>query len=148
MPSELLNSWKEIASYLGRGVRTAQRWERQAGLPVRRLNGKSRSAVLAFPADIDAWLHTQAATQTATQPASAQPANGPVPPAPPNGESRAEDVYDELLRNAQTLEAHVAKLKEQLAIALLESKRANGRLAHRAARRSASGRRSDASRSA
>src|SRR5262245_39152755 len=28
-----LDSWKEIAGYLGRGVRTGQRWEREEGLP-------------------------------------------------------------------------------------------------------------------
>ena len=31
-----LNTWKEIATYMGRGVRTVQRWERELGLPVRR----------------------------------------------------------------------------------------------------------------
>ncbi len=31
----VLNSWKEIACYLGRGVRTVQRYERDLGLPVR-----------------------------------------------------------------------------------------------------------------
>jgi|SRR5579859_70564 len=52
----ILNSWKEIAEYLGRGVRTAQRWERDLGLPVRRPRGKERSAVVAVSSDIDAWL--------------------------------------------------------------------------------------------
>ena len=55
---EILNSWKEIAAYLGRGVRTVQRWERDLGLPVHRPKGKDRSAVLAFPAEIDSWLHS------------------------------------------------------------------------------------------
>jgi Tfp pilus assembly protein PilF len=49
-----LDSWKEIALYLRRGLRTAQRWEREAGLPVRRVAGK-RGAVYAFAAEIDAW---------------------------------------------------------------------------------------------
>lgn len=52
----VLNSWKEIATYLGRGVRTVQRYERDLGLPVRRPRGKSRSAVIAMPEDLDAWL--------------------------------------------------------------------------------------------
>ncbi|HZR28977.1 MAG TPA: hypothetical protein VFA71_09360 [Terriglobales bacterium] len=52
----ILNSWKEIAKYLGRGVRTAQRWERDLALPVRRPRGKERSAVIAVSSDIDAWL--------------------------------------------------------------------------------------------
>src|SRR5690606_41359699 len=49
-----LDSWKEIASYLRRGVRTAQRWERDAGLPVRRVPADG-GAVYAFQSDIDAW---------------------------------------------------------------------------------------------
>ena len=57
MSSEVLNSWKEIAAYLGRGVRTVQRWERELGLPVRRPRGKERSAVIALTPDLDRWLH-------------------------------------------------------------------------------------------
>jgi hypothetical protein len=53
---EILNSWKEIANYLGRGVRTVQRWESDLGLPVHRPKGKDRSAVLAFPFQLEAWL--------------------------------------------------------------------------------------------
>jgi hypothetical protein len=52
----ILNSWKEIASYLGRGVRTVQRWERDLGLPVRRPHGRKRSTVMALVREIDAWL--------------------------------------------------------------------------------------------
>lgn len=52
----LLNSWKEIAAYLGRGVRTVQRWENQLGLPVHRPAGKDHSAVLAFSSELDQWL--------------------------------------------------------------------------------------------
>jgi hypothetical protein len=56
--STVLNSWKEIAAYLGRGVRTVQRYERELGLPVRRPRGKSRSAVIALTEDLDNWLRT------------------------------------------------------------------------------------------
>lgn len=52
----ILNGWKEIGAYLGRGVRTVQRWETQAGLPVHRPKGRNRSAVLAFAEELDAWL--------------------------------------------------------------------------------------------
>lgn len=55
--NEILNSWKEIARYLDRGVRTVQRWERELHLPVRRPRGKRRSAVLALRREIDAWLN-------------------------------------------------------------------------------------------
>jgi hypothetical protein len=50
-----LDSWKEIAAYLKRGVRTVQHWEREAGLPVRRLTTKKRGAVYAYKTEIDAW---------------------------------------------------------------------------------------------
>jgi hypothetical protein len=60
---EVLNSWKEIAAYLGRGVRTVQRWEQEIGLPVRRPRGKSRSAVIAFKGELDKWLHEAPAEQ-------------------------------------------------------------------------------------
>jgi hypothetical protein len=53
----LLNSWKEIAAYLDRGVRTVQRWEKQ-GLPVRRLSSGPRAPVIATTTDIDAWIQS------------------------------------------------------------------------------------------
>ena len=56
MKRRILHSWKEIASYVGRGVRTIQRYEGQFGLPVHRLAGRSRSSVMAFPDEIDGWL--------------------------------------------------------------------------------------------
>ncbi len=56
MNTPLLNSWKEIAEYVGRGVRTVQRWERELGLPVRRPRNHLRSPVIAIPAEIDDWL--------------------------------------------------------------------------------------------
>jgi len=68
----ILNSWKEIANYLGRGVRTVQRWERDLGLPVHRPKGKDRSAVLAFPEELNAWLQ-QTPVRSATMFADPQP---------------------------------------------------------------------------
>ncbi len=53
---KILNSWKEIAAYTGRGVRTVQRYEREAKLPVRRVTGQDRSSVMAFSDEIDQWL--------------------------------------------------------------------------------------------
>ena len=47
VPDGRLDSWKEIATYLGRGVRTVQRWEREEGLPVHRLNHEKRGNVYA-----------------------------------------------------------------------------------------------------
>jgi len=50
----LLSSWKEIAAFLGKGVRTVQRWESGLGLPVHRPPG-SKGVVLAYPTEIDSW---------------------------------------------------------------------------------------------
>lgn len=52
----LLKSWKEIASYLGVGVRTAQRWKERRGLPVKQPGASRKSAVLALTEEIDRWL--------------------------------------------------------------------------------------------
>src|SRR5262245_14667422 len=61
--SDVLNSWKEVALYLGRGVRTVQRWEQELGLPVHRPRGRTRSAVIAFRSELDVWLHGSRGTQ-------------------------------------------------------------------------------------
>jgi len=53
---KVLNTWKEIATYMGRGVRTVQRWEAELSLPAHRPRGKNRSAVLAFTDELDDWL--------------------------------------------------------------------------------------------
>lgn len=50
-----LDSWKDIAAYLGRDVRTVIRWEKK-GLPVHRVPGGQRQAIFAYTDEIDAWL--------------------------------------------------------------------------------------------
>jgi hypothetical protein len=55
MTNDRLDSWKEIAAYLKRSVRTVTRWEREEGLPVHRhLHSKSGS-VYAYTAELDEW---------------------------------------------------------------------------------------------
>jgi hypothetical protein len=81
-----LDGWKDIACQLGRGVRTAQRWERDLGLPVRRLNTGSGEAVFAYRSEIDAWLLTK--SQASLAPAHddghdpVEPGGGDTPAAP------------------------------------------------------------------
>lgn len=53
--SQVLSCWKEIAQYVGKGVRTVQRWERTAGLPVRRPM-PGCNAVMAYADELDGWL--------------------------------------------------------------------------------------------
>lgn len=83
-----LDSWKEIAHYLRRGVRTAQRWERDAGLPVRRVTADG-GAVYAFQSDIDAWWQRRGINDR--PPRSRPPTTGPVP-APIDGTAFAVPV--------------------------------------------------------
>lgn len=55
----VLSCWKDIASHLGKGVRTVQRWERDLGLPVRRPNKNNRQIVLAISEELDQWVLNQ-----------------------------------------------------------------------------------------
>lgn len=57
---KLLNGWKEIASYMGRGVRSVQRYEADLKLPIRRPEGSDRSSVFAFSDELDEWLQRSA----------------------------------------------------------------------------------------
>src|SRR4029453_7090261 len=50
----VLNTWQDVASYLGVSVRTAQTWEKTLGLPVRRMPGR-RGRIVADPAELDRW---------------------------------------------------------------------------------------------
>lgn len=58
-----LDSWKEIAGYLNRGTRTVQRWEREAGLPVHRLQHERLGSVYAWQAELDAWWKSRGASE-------------------------------------------------------------------------------------
>jgi len=51
-----LDSWKEIAAYLGRDVTTVQRWEKREGMPVHRHVHDKRGSVYALGPELDAWL--------------------------------------------------------------------------------------------
>jgi tetratricopeptide (TPR) repeat protein len=50
-----LDSWKEIASYLRREVRTVQLWEKKEGLPVHRHYHNHLGTVFAFRSEIEQW---------------------------------------------------------------------------------------------
>ena len=51
-----LDSWKEIATYLNRSVRTLHRWEKDEGLPVHRHHHKDLGSVFAYKSELDAWI--------------------------------------------------------------------------------------------
>jgi hypothetical protein len=89
-----LSGWKEIAGFLGRGVRTVQRWEREYDLPIRR-PGPEGALIFAYRAELEDWVRaginrrTTAASPepltvvvTAALPAGAAPSPIPAPSAP------------------------------------------------------------------
>lgn len=55
MTDETLDSWKEIAGFLHRGVRTARRWELLRGLPVHRIPGAGKPGVFALRSELEGW---------------------------------------------------------------------------------------------
>jgi TolB-like protein/Flp pilus assembly protein TadD len=55
-PEDRLDSWKEIAAYLGRDVTTVQRWEKREGMPVHRHLHDKRGSVYALAPELDKWL--------------------------------------------------------------------------------------------
>jgi serine/threonine-protein kinase len=59
--TDVLDSWKAIAAYLHRDVRTAMRWERVRGLPVHRLPGGGKPGVYALKLELDSWLKADGA---------------------------------------------------------------------------------------
>jgi hypothetical protein len=58
-----LCSWKQIAAHLGVNIRTAQKYERERGLPVRRLPG-GHGRVAIDTATLENWKHTKPALPT------------------------------------------------------------------------------------
>ena len=70
---ERLDSWKEIAAYLGRDLRTVRRWEKEKQLPVHRVPGGERRAVFAYRVQIDAWLENIDGDESASSSPEASP---------------------------------------------------------------------------
>jgi|SRR5215469_957170 len=51
----LLESWKDIAAYFKRSVRTVQRWEVFEGMPVHRHQHTNGGSAFAYLHELDAW---------------------------------------------------------------------------------------------
>jgi len=54
-----LESWKEIAAYLGRDVTTVRRWEKGEALPVHRHVHNKLGSVYAYTTELDAWRNNR-----------------------------------------------------------------------------------------
>jgi predicted DNA-binding transcriptional regulator AlpA len=73
--ADRLNGWKEIAAFLGKSVRTVQRWEREFSLPVHRLGGNGSEVVFAWRSEITEWTRSaaQARASAGTPPDGEEP---------------------------------------------------------------------------
>lgn len=76
-----LESWKAIANYLNRSVRTVRRWETYEGLPVHRHQHTRGASVYAYPSELDEW-------RGRNNPSQGSPQQKPQPPATTQAESR------------------------------------------------------------
>lgn len=88
LPDKKLDTWKEIADYLGREVRTVQRWEKTEGLCVHRHEHKKKSTVYAYASELDEWFQKR---QPADDPEAdaafvPEPDSGDAPPVSENGD--------------------------------------------------------------
>jgi AAA-like domain len=102
-----LDSWKEIAEYLHRGLSSVQRWEREEGLPVRRHVHTTGGSVFAYTRDLDEWLAGRdSSTMARTADQRIPVANDSVSPEAPGGAMPLESPFyivraaDDALRQA------------------------------------------------
>ncbi|MBI4265748.1 MAG: hypothetical protein HY657_15340 [Acidobacteria bacterium] len=65
-----LDSWKEIARYLRRDIRTVIRWEQDRGLPVHRVPGGRLPRVFAYTQELDDWLAQRPAETGGDEPST------------------------------------------------------------------------------
>ena len=72
-PEDRLDSWKQIAAYLGRDVTTVQRWEKREEMPVHRHLHDRMGSVYASRAELDTW------TQSRNLPPAQENGNGDAP---------------------------------------------------------------------
>ncbi|HUM12804.1 MAG TPA: DNA-binding protein [Myxococcaceae bacterium] len=85
LPSERLDSWKEIAAYLRRDVTTVQRWEKREGMPVHRHIHDRLGSVYAFRAELDAWAKRRSLADGGPEAAQGEaqaPVSGELPALP------------------------------------------------------------------
>src|ERR1700674_4860392 len=90
-----LDSWKEIAAYLRRSVRSAKRWEKEEQLPVHRhLHGK-RDSVYAYRTELDGWWTNRGAKltdQNGVKDAASPPVTGALDSSGVEEPEREEEV--------------------------------------------------------
>ena len=71
-PADRLDSWKEIASYLRRDVRTVQRWEKKEKLPVYRHLHDKLGSIYAYRNELTEWFNTRQQSGAPSTPGNRQ----------------------------------------------------------------------------
>jgi hypothetical protein len=112
--SEFLSGWKDIAKYLGKGVRTVQRYERRLRLPVRRPSGNAYGSVLATRAELDAWVSTRSIRNQFELPQAVPKASPSTFAALRKGLADTRRLQEEMLELRQELKASVESLHATL----------------------------------
>ena len=112
-PHSRLNSWKEIACYLDRGVRTLQRWEQKSHLPIHRIGRSRRSPVYALVSELNFWLATSGRVRAGNL-------NKTRTPAPQNCDRhhvlalRLHDLAERVARNSARHQRQAEALEKQI----------------------------------
>ncbi len=93
-----LDSWKEIAAYLNRDIKTCQRWEKREGMIVHRHQHDRQGSVHAYTDELDAWRgsRSQASNGKPTTAESDEPlpeSTEAAPPYPPTVDSLGSTLY-------------------------------------------------------
>lgn len=86
-PTDRLDSWKDVATYLKRDVSTVQRWERREELPIHRQQHDKLGSVYAFRHELDAW---RAARSRRLEEKQRDPGSAPDGAATPGSEPRVD----------------------------------------------------------
>ena len=96
---DILNGWKEIGGYVCRDIRTVERWEKQRGLPVRRVPGAGRATVYALISELDEWLEKSKPEEVEEAGSGVEGETTAIPVSQFNAE-RSLPVVEEKLANA------------------------------------------------
>jgi len=84
-----LETWKQIADFFEKEIRTVQRWEKTEGLPVHRHRHAKLDSVYAYPEELTAWQHMRLRGNSLSV-ATAEPAREPQAPTPQPAEAADE----------------------------------------------------------
>ncbi len=109
-----LDSWKQIAAYLGRDIRTVQLWEKNEGLPIHRLTHTARANVFAYASELDAWVRDRQTSPSA--PTTAPVAPSPAAAASPSALRRPALLLPALALVAATVVAVVLRERQRVSI--------------------------------